>query len=161
VQPSTSPAVTPARPAFTERLWPGTAGWLTVVGLAAMLTIALVPVGPVWGVAGGLVGLVGGLTTVLLTADRVTVTGGELVAGAAHVPVALLRDPVALDAAATRHALGPGLDARAHLAHRGWVRTAVRVTLVDEADPTPCWIVSTRRPEALVAALRDAGAGPA
>jgi hypothetical protein len=88
----------------------------------------------------------------------VSVGDGELRAGAAHVPVTLLRDPRALDAAQARHELGPGLDARAHLAQRGWVRTAVRVDLDDPADPTPYWLVSTRRPQALVAALLAAGA---
>jgi hypothetical protein len=141
-----------------ERLWPGVAGWVAVVGLAAMLGVALVPVGPLWGVVGAVLGLVAGATLVVRAADRVTVDGVELRAGAAHVPVALLRDPRALDAAQTRHELGPGLDARTHLAHRGWVRTAVRVDLDDPADPTPAWVVSTRRPDALVAALLAAGA---
>ncbi len=60
---------------------------------------------------------------------------------------------MALDATQTRAELGTRLDARAFLCQRGWIHTAVRVDLVDPLDPTPYWIVSTRHPDDLVAAL--------
>src|SRR6478609_2592932 len=128
---------TTTAPAFAERLWPSPAGWVAVPALAAMLGIVLLPLSPVAAAVGAALGLV----------------AAELHAGDAHVPVALLRAPRALDADETRHELGPGLDARAHVCLRGWVRTAVRVELDDPADPTPYWVVSTRRPAELVAAL--------
>ena len=49
---------------------------------------------------------------------------------------------------------GVELDARAHLVLRGWVGPVVLVTLDDPDDPTPAWLVSTRRPEHLAEALR-------
>ncbi|MBT0994897.1 DUF3093 family protein [Cellulomonas sp. DKR-3] len=143
-------------PAFDEALWPGAVGWLAVPFFAGTLAAALLPVDGVLAVVAGLVVLVGGLVALVVTTPRVRVVAGELHAGRAHVPVALLREPRALDAPTLRHELGPGLDARAFLCHRGWVRTAVRAELADPADPTPYWVVSTRRPEALVAALRAA-----
>lgn len=143
---------------FEERLWPSPAGWLVVPGFAAMLGIAFWPLSTAAGVVGAVVGLVAAGTGAVLAATRVRVSGAQLHAGQAHVPVTLLRDPEVLDADATRYAVGPGIDARVHLCLRGWVRTSVRVTLDDPADPTPAWIVSTRRPEALVQALVAAGA---
>jgi hypothetical protein len=50
------------------------------------------------------------------------------------------------------------LDARAWLLIRGWVSPVVKIELADETDPTPYWIVSTRTPDALVAALTVARA---
>jgi hypothetical protein len=144
-------------PAFDERLWPSPTGWIAVPALAAMLGIALWPVGTGAGIAAAAVGLVLAGVVAVRSATRVRVQDGELHAGSAHIPLTLLRTPQALDADATRHALGPGLDARAHLCLRGWVRTAVRVELDDPADPTPYWVVSTRRPTALVAALGGGG----
>lgn len=147
-------------PAFDERLWPSVSGWIAVPALSAMLGIALLPVAVPAGIAAAVVGLVLAAGIAVWASTRVRVSGGELRAGAAHVPLGLLRDPRALDVDETRYELGPGLDARAYLAHRGWVRTAVRVELDDPADPTPYWIISTRRPDALVAALAgddDAG----
>lgn len=156
--PTTSAATAPAH---DERLWPSPAGWALVPALGVMGAIVLLPLGVLPGVVAGGVALLAAATGAVRLATRVRVTGGELVAGAAHIPVALLRSPRALDADATRQALGPGLDARTHVALRGWVRTGVLVDVDDPADPTPSWFVSTRHPDALVAALEAAGATPA
>ncbi|MGW9267500.1 DUF3093 family protein, partial [Gordonia terrae] len=39
------------------------------------------------------------------------------------------------------------------LVHRSWVKTMVLIVLDDPDDPTPYWLVSTRRPAELLAAL--------
>ncbi|MBD8584520.1 DUF3093 domain-containing protein [Frigoribacterium sp. CFBP 13729] len=48
---------------------------------------------------------------------------------------------------------GPRLDARAWTLFRGWVKPVVRITLTDETDPAPYWLVSTRRPDEVVRLL--------
>jgi hypothetical protein len=125
-----------------------------------MAAIVLWPVSHVAGLVAGAVALVAATAGAVRLATRVRVTDGELHAGDAHIPATLLRAPRALDADATRHALGPGFDARAHVVLRGWVRTAVVVEVADPADPTPSWLISTRRPQDLVHALVAAGAAP-
>lgn len=143
---------------FAERLWPGPVGWVVAVGLAGMLAVAFWPVSPVVGTVAGGVGLVAVLVVALITASRVEVADGRLRAGPARIPLAMLRDPQPLDAEQTRAELGPGLDARAYLCQRGWVRTAVRVRVDDPEDPTPYWLVSTRRPVELARALSSTDA---
>jgi hypothetical protein len=54
------------------------------------------------------------------------------------------------DAVAER---GQRLDARAYLVLRGSIPGVARITLDDATDPAPYWLVSTRDPEALAAAL--------
>ena len=61
--------------------------------------------------------------------------------------------PRALDAAETRSRSVCEADARAHLVLRPYVSTAVEITLDDPADPVPYWLISTRRPTELAAAL--------
>lgn len=73
--------------------------------------------------------------------------------GPAHLDAEHVGAVRALDAAATRAALGPQADARAWLRVRPYVRTAVMVEVDDPADPTPYWLVSTRDPHAVAAAL--------
>lgn len=158
-------ALRPGAPSagYRERLMPALWIWLSALMLATLTALVSVPFGL------GVVVVVGPLAFVLLGAllvswsPVVTVADGELVAGRAHVPVRLLGDVTALDAAAMRHALGPGFDARAYLCIRGWISTGVRADLVDPDDPTPYWLISSRRPDLLVAALRQAraGSGPA
>jgi hypothetical protein len=84
---------------------------------------------------------------------RVAVVDGELRVDDAHIPVALLAAAEPVDRAGLREALGRDLDPVAFVVHRPWVRGAVRVYLDDPADPTPYWVVSTRRPTALLDAL--------
>ena len=142
---------------YSERLWFGPMGWFTVVGLAAVAAAALYPVSPTAAVVAALLALGGGAMAASAAATTVRVADGELRAGPAHIPLHLLDRPRPLDAAATREALGPGLDARAYVCLRAWARTAVRVDVVDPQDPTPYWLVSTRHPQALVEAIRLAG----
>lgn len=91
---------------------------------------------------------------------RVTVRAGELRVDDAHLPVRHVADAVPLDAAGRREVLGVGADPLAFVVQRPWVGGAVQVVLDDPDDPTPFWVVSSRRPVELAAALvaaRDAG----
>jgi hypothetical protein len=82
------------------------------------------------------------------------VAGAELIAGRAHVPVALCGEPRTLGPEELRRVLGPGADARSYVLVRPYSRTGVLVPLQDPADPTPSWVVATARPDALAGALR-------
>jgi len=143
----------PVDETFRERLWPGPGGWLIAAGLGALVGLVLFPISVAlaWGV--GAAAVVLALVVTAALTPQIAVTGGELRAGSAHIPLPLLGDATPLAGDELRTALGPDLDARAYVCLRGWVHTAVRVELTDPEDPTPYWIVSTRRPRALVAAL--------
>ena len=60
-----------------------------------------------------------------------------------------------LDAQQTRLRLGPGADPHAHVVARGFIKTSVEVAPIDESE-VPYWLVSTRRADDLVEALREA-----
>ncbi len=91
---------------------------------------------------------------------RIRVAAGELRVDDARLPLQYVSAAVPLTGAAKRDALGPRLSSLAFVVHRPWVRGVVRLTLADPADPTPYWIVSSRRPEGLVAAI-EAGTAEA
>lgn len=74
-------------------------------------------------------------------------------AGDAHLPVSVISRVAIVPASAKSAALGRQLDPAAFVRHRSWVGPMVLVVLDDENDPTPYWLVSTRKPEALVAEL--------
>ena len=61
----------------------------------------------------------------------------------------------ALDVEAMRITRGPKADPAAYLALRFWVATGVKISINDPKDPTPYWLVSTKRAEKLIAALKD------
>ncbi len=160
---SDSPTRPGTGPPFRERLLPGPSGWLATVGLGLIAGIALYPLAPTVGVVVGVLAAVGAAVALVVTAPVIEVVDGELRAGRAHVPARLLGEVTAVsDAEAMRAELGPRLDARAYVCLRAWARTGVKAVLRDPADPTPYWLVSTRRPAELVAAVERArAAGPA
>lgn len=65
-----------------------------------------------------------------------------------------------LNRTAYRARLGTGADARAYLVTRPYLDRGVLVRVDDDRDPTPYWLVSSRRPEALAAALGQTGPAP-
>lgn len=84
---------------------------------------------------------------------RVVVGDGWFRAGSARIEASYLGVAVALDAEATQRTAGRDADARAFLLLRPYLKRAVKVEIVDPADPTPYWLVSTRHPDGLVSAL--------
>lgn len=141
---------------FVERQWPSAAAWLLAPGVGLFAGLAIFPVSDV---AAGAVFLAVTVTIAIVlgrTAERIAVTDGidpGLRAGRAFLEAWHVGEVTELDRDRSREVLGPGADARAFLAHRGWIPTAVRVEVLDPEDPTPYWLVSTRRPRELAAAL--------
>ena len=141
---------------YEERLWAPV--WMWVAAALATLTMGVaygVPLGLRWGaLAFLLVG--GGLAWLLIgSATRIQVGRDGLAAGRALLPPAAVGAATPLDAAAAEALRGPKADARAYLALRGWIPTAVMVEVADPADPAPYWYVSTRRPAELAVALAE------
>lgn len=144
---------------FRETLRPSVPILLLVPVGGLMAGAAALALGP--GVAVGAAVIMAAVLLVLLVlrAPRIQVDTEQLRAGEARLPVASLGAIEELDRAQTRAAMGPGLRADAYVVYRAWVPTAVRMELVDgdvTGDPTPYWLISTRRPAELVAALRSA-----
>jgi hypothetical protein len=127
---------------------------LVAVVIAATFGIAVgAALGWLAGVLSGVV-VVGGVVILLARGTgRVAVVGGDLQAGRARLPQWAQGRVVVLDADAARRLRGVDADVSAYLYLKGWVPTAVRVDVVDPADPAPYWYVSTRRPAELAAAL--------
>ncbi|MBC8992991.1 MULTISPECIES: DUF3093 domain-containing protein [Micromonospora] len=159
---SSSPAAPPATAApYAERL--GLPWWAWPLGLAAAALLAV----ELWM---GATGVRAWLPFVLLIPAavaalwwlgriRVEVRDGELRVDDAHLPVRYVADVVPLDAAGRREVLGVGSDPLAFVVQRPWIDGAVQVVLDDPEDPTPFWVVSTRHPVQLAAAVlaaRDA-----
>jgi hypothetical protein len=92
-----------------------------------------------------------------LSRGRVQVRDGVLHVPGARVPLAAVGAVTALDAEATRRLRGPVAHPLAYVATRPWLPLAVRVDLDDPDDDTPYWLVGTRHPAELAAALREAG----
>jgi len=145
---STAPA-----PLYRERLWP--APWVfvaTALVIPASLLVFL-PISQLAGIICAVV-LYGAIVVVLFaTTPLVEVTDADFGAGRARLPRDAVRSAAAFEGDEATAERGVRLDARAWLLLRGWIPGVVRVQLDDPDDPTPYWLVSSRHPRRLAAAL--------
>ena len=139
---------------YSERLWPSPGIWAATMGFGAGLGLIPAPVSAQAALIVSVVGLVGLVTLLLVTTPAVTVTADTFAAGRAKVPLTMVSGIEELDPAQMRQARGVRLDARAYLCIRGWLPAGAKVFLADPEDPTPYWLISSRRPDALAKALR-------
>lgn len=151
----TAPTEKGAPAVYRERLRVPIRWWVLGVLFVVSLWLAVIVAVP-----GATPWVVGGLALALLAglllgygAPRVVVAGGELRAGRAHIGAEHLGEARALDREETSRAAGREADARAYLLLRPYLRRAVKVAITDPADPAPYWLISTRRPDDLAAAI--------
>ncbi|GAA2460843.1 DUF3093 domain-containing protein [Agromyces soli] len=140
-------------PVYREKLWP--TPWIYIVSLLLVPSsiLVLAPVSMPAGIITGIVLYLAVIGALSLTSPTVEVRDGRLRAGRAEIELAHTGEAVAAEDAAARAERGTGLDARAFLVIRGWVQPVVRIPIIDPADPTPYWLVSSRRPKELAAAI--------
>lgn len=145
---------------YHERLWP--APWVfisTALVIPASLLVFL-PISPTVGILVAVLLYVGIAALLVVSTPIVEVTDTEFVAGKARLPLAVIGEVTPWLGEDARLQRGQLLDARAYLVIRGWIDPVVRVELLDAQDPTPYWLVSSRRPAQIQAAIATArGAG--
>ena len=140
---------------YRERLVPGPGTVVAVLLLAPAVYIVVLPLraSPVVPLVLAAVVTAVAEALLVLSAPVLSVEAGELRAGPARIPVAQTGPTESFRRDEARTARGTGLDARAFTLIRGWVDPVVRVALNDPDDPAPYWLLSTRRPDELRAAL--------
>ena len=122
--------------------------------VAPMAALVFVPLDASVSLIAGVAVAIGVVAVMLAASPSVRVHDGELRAGRAHIPVQCLGDPVVLTGDDAREGRGPGLDARAWHLIRGSIDGLVRVPVSDADDPTPEWVIASRTPDRLAAAIR-------
>lgn len=147
-------------PAFRERLVPGIGTLLAVCLLAPATLLVFLPISLPIGAVAAIVLTVGAIAGLVLSAPVIWIEQGVLHAGRARIEVAFTERPEVFRGADAVRARGVELDARAWTLLRGWVDPVVRIPIRDADDPAPYWVVSTRRPAALSAALDAARSAP-
>lgn len=126
-------------------------GWIMLVATTWPIAITATAV-----VAGPCLYLVWRYGSLLITVDAERLQVGRASIARAHIGAV---QP--LHRADYRLRLGTGADARGYLVTRPYLDRGVLVPIEDDSDPTPYWLVSSRRPDALAAALGHTENAPA
>ena len=146
---------------FRERLSVPVLWWVLAFGFAVSVLLAIgLYLGPAWGIGAAAVALAVAAWLFSRAAVLIVVDPRAIRIGRAEIEHRYIGGALALDAQATRQRSGVEADARAHLVLRPYVASSVEITLDDPADPVPYWLVSSRRPAELAAALTRASGRP-
>jgi hypothetical protein len=142
---------------YHERLYSPASWWL--IGMVSALTFGAI----VWTGFDAALTLAVFAALILITAaflvnwGRVTieVADGELRVGQDVLPLTDVGEVRALTEAQARALRGPRADPRAYTLIRPYLRCAVYVEVAGRPTPSPYWLLATRRPAQLAAAIES------
>lgn len=142
-------------PGYDERLSVPLRWWVQGIMFEATLALAMIVSMP-FALACGLTAAIVVLLVLAFYAygaSRIVVSDGTLRAGQARIEARYLGAVEPLDPEAARRIAGVEADARAYLLLRPYLSRAVKVEIDDPADPAPYWLICTRHPNRLAAAI--------
>lgn len=140
---------------YEERLGAPPAWWLGALGVALLLAAGIHSGGSGARAVVPYVVLPAVAAAWLASASRgrIAVVDGVLQVPGARIPVGALGGVTPLDREATRQVRGPLAEPLAFVTSRPWLPASVRLQVEDPEDDTPYWLVGTRRPQELAAAV--------
>jgi Protein of unknown function (DUF3093) len=144
--------------AYRERLLVPVSYWLLAIPVVVLLGAEA------WFLAGGFIPpLVIGLLAVIVgtflvhwSLVTIEVTGSVLRAGSDTLALSEAGEVIALDDRQSAQLRGPRGDPAALLLLRPYLRRAVYIALADQSEGVPYWLIATRHPERLAAAIENA-----
>jgi hypothetical protein len=145
---------------YRERLFVPVSYWVLAVPVVVLLGAEVIFV------AGGIVPLLAmAVLAVIVVAfllnwssATIEVTGSGLRVGKDTLPLSEAGEAIALDERQAALLRGPRADPAAHILLRPYLKRAVYVAIADPAEGVPYWLIATRRPDELAAAIERARA---
>ena len=139
---------------YRERVRPNLGTFIAVATLLPAVTLVSEPFDYRIGIAIGLLLVLSIWAALYLLAPVIQLSSSHLTVGQATIPRNFLGDIQEISKDQIFSERGPNLDPAAYKVFQGTVKTALKVTVNDPDDPTPYWIISTRKPAQLANLLR-------
>ncbi|MEI6249634.1 MAG: DUF3093 domain-containing protein [Actinomycetes bacterium] len=139
---------------YLEKVYPPPISWfLAIIFGAAIGVVFGAPFGYIAGFIAG--GMAAGVVVFALWRSiyEIVINTETLMAEGNTIQRKHITGCQALDRVATRRALGPEADPAASVIMRGWVHSAVKVTIKDPESSVPYLFISSRQPEKIRQAL--------
>ena len=139
---------------YWERVRPNLGTFFAVATLLPAVTLVSEPFDYRIGIAVGLILVISIWAALFFLAPVIQVGSSHLTVARAKIPRNLLGniEEIAKDQIFSER--GPKLEPAAYKVFQGTVKTAIKITVNDPNDPTPYWIISTRKPAQLAEVLR-------
>lgn len=138
---------------YQERVVPGPFTFLVVGALLPAVTVVLEPFSLQLGLVVGSLLTAAAWFLIWFMSPIIEVRGNELRVGIARIPLSALGASQVIEPSEIFQERGPRLDVRAFTSFQGTVKSALKIEVIDASDPTPYWLISTRKPADLKRAL--------
>lgn len=142
---------------YAERLTVPLSYWVIAAAFGLTFVIAIGGYFPLpWFIALGILGvaLIAG-ALIFYGWKQVRVSSAGVSAGQSLLEWPYVGEVKVLDQAQWRARLGPDADVRAFLHTRPYLKSGVEITIADPEDPHPYWLLASRTPDELAAAVAD------
>jgi hypothetical protein len=139
---------------YRERVRPNLGTFIAVATLLPAVTLVSEPFDYRIGIAVGLILVMSIWAALFFLAPVIQVGSSHLTVARAKIPRNLLGNIEEIAKNQIFSERGPKLDPAAYKVFQGTVKTAIKITVNDPNDPTPYWIISTRKPAQLAEVLR-------
>jgi hypothetical protein len=128
--------------------------WAFLLFLSGSLSIAIwAALGNTWAEVSMLTQLFGLLFLSQSTPLEIEVTADLLRVGPARIERKYISGVTSLTSEEMRILRGPKINTAAYMQIRFWISTGVKITISDPQDPTPYWLVSSKKAHQLAGAL--------
>lgn len=134
---------------FHERVSPNFGTFLAFTALVPATTLVSEPFDYRIGLTIGILIVLSAWAALYSFSPTLRVTQTKFAAGPASIDRKHISGVEVIGKDRIFHERGPGLNPAAYRLFQGTVQKAVKVKINDPLDPTPYWIISTRKPEAL------------
>jgi hypothetical protein len=143
----------PESPLYKERVLPNFGTFAAVFALLPSIAIISEPFDIRIGLAVGVVVVITIWTLLILRAPTIELSQLELRVGRVGIFRNLIGEAEVISKDRIFLERGPNLDPGAHKVFQGSVKTAIKIAILDPEDPTPYWLISTRKPDKLAELL--------
>ncbi|AWB89324.1 DUF3093 domain-containing protein [Homoserinimonas hongtaonis] len=141
---------------FRERLLPSRGLLVALLLLIPATLLVFLPINQTVGVVAAIALYLASCGTLIAISPVVEVTPERITVGRASLPIEFAGAPEAYSGGEATAERGVRLDARAWIVFRGGIASVVKIPVVDEKDPAPYWLISSRRPDQFVSAVSEA-----
>lgn len=146
---------------YSEKLYPGTGVLLAVAAVSGIMGLVFLPFSQTAALVAFLVLAIAAPALVWFVSPRIKIaksgtgpSGIQLFCNRAHIDLAHLGEVNDLDEEAVRTKLPEWSTGQHFTLYSPWVKTAVEIKNIDDADPIESWILYTRQPDRLMSVLR-------
>ena len=131
---------------FFEQISWGIWVWLFVAFLCSSIYLAIwAPLGNIPALVITLISIFGFYYLSLKLQTTTLIQGNFLYVNDAKIELKFLKNAQALNEFEFKQAIGSNVDPAAFLATNFWTKTGVKVEINDKNDPTPYWLISSKR----------------